>query len=93
MHFHLDQSLEAALQSANWINAYAHSKKEGIWWDIIPNKIHDSSDVLTSTFSLYGGSAGISFFFLHLYQITQDEKWLNEAKQGIDYIIVHGPKK
>ncbi|MCM1399356.1 MAG: hypothetical protein NC225_07750 [Clostridium sp.] len=79
--------IQAAIETANWINKYEHVTEYGNYWDLLPEKEIPQGGLLLSETSLYSGAAGISFFFLRLYLSTKDEKWLTEAKAGIDYVI------
>lgn len=37
--------------------------------------------------SLYGGAAGIGYFYLQLYELTGAEKYLEEAEDAAEYLI------
>ena len=40
--------------------------------------------------ALYGGSAGIGLFYLRLYQVTENEEYLKNAKSFGDFLLKKG---
>lgn len=82
-----EKLISSAIETANWIKSYEHTEGDGKYWDVLPEKEVPEGSILLDKASLYGGSAGISLFFLRLYLSTNDEKWLNDAKAGINYAI------
>ena len=82
-----ERYLEAVLETAAWLEEYEHVSDKGTKWDILPEKEIDPDLTLTSQTSLYGGTAGIALFFLRLYRVTKDTKWLTKAKGGVDFVI------
>ena len=79
--------LKAVIETADWISDYEHIDTNGIFWEVLPGKETDEAATLTSISGLYGGASGIALFFLRLYQVTGEEKYLNKAKAGIDFVI------
>ena len=84
-----DDYLNIVMQTASWLADHEHHTEEGIFWDVIADKTNSQDAVLTSEVSLYGGNAGISLFFLRLYESTGDKDHLNRAIDGIRYAYRH----
>lgn len=82
--------LEAAIETANWISRHEILEDEGKTWEAYPSgqKGAQGTFVLGKK-NFYAGSSGIGFFFLRLYQVTGDEKWLHEAEAAAAYILKH----
>ncbi len=82
--------LQGAIDTAAWIKKYEIVDEKGKRWAIsgTEGKVLDSTETsfLTDT-SLYGGAAGIGYFFLQLYEVTGDETYLQEAKDAAEYLI------
>ena len=86
--YHGEKLLDPVLETAAWLEDYEHEDEEGrIYWDILPGKDIATNLTLTSRTSLYGGTAGIALFFLRLYRVTKDKKWLEKAEGGVKYLI------
>lgn len=64
--------------------------EKGKHWEISGTEGKDpdavESSFLTDT-SLYGGAAGIGYFYLQLYELTGAEKYLEEAEDAAEYLI------
>lgn len=83
-----EKLLDAVLETAEWIKQYEIPTEYGKIWRKTPEHETDAEDSpLVSSKSLYGGSAGIGFFYLRLYLATQEEKWLEEAKSAANHIL------
>lgn len=84
-----DDYLQAALETAAWIQQYEHKTENGKYWDDFPpgGNGFDPDVMLFGHRCLYSGAAGIGLFFLQLYQATDDKKWLNEATAAADELI------
>jgi lantibiotic modifying enzyme len=78
--------LEKALQAEKWIRSLRIESPQGTTWPISPG---DTSKVM----NLYSGSAGVILFYLELFQATQDEQFLEEAKNGADFLLYYLPEK
>jgi len=86
----LDDYLDAAIEAARWIQSLEVKEKVGKTWKVFPDGQDGYTDIpFVGKTSLYAGSAGIGFFFLRLYQITNDAQWLDEAKAAAEYILAH----
>ena len=80
--------IRIAEESAKWIKSTEKETEKGKIWEQSPDSDEDFSDypMLTEK-ALYGGSAGIGLFYLRLYQVTESEEYLEEAKKAADHII------
>ena len=78
--------LEKALQAEKWIHSLRIESPQGTSWPVTPG------DTLRSM-NLYSGAAGVILFYLELFNATQDEQFLEEAKNGADFILYHFPEK
>ena len=88
-----DDYLKAAIQTAEWISQYEVKNEVGKTWKIFPDGQNGITNLpFLGDTSFYAGSGGIGFFFLRLYQVTGDEKWLNEAKEAAAYIMANEKK-
>ena len=87
--------LEAVYETEKWIDAYSHTDGDARRWDVLPGKEVGADELLLKDTSLYGGAAGISLFYLRLYQADGNEKWLENAKAGINHVInsYRGPEE
>lgn len=62
----------------------------GKTWKLFPDEQNGiRQGAIAEKRNFYSGSSGIGFFFLRLYQVTGDEKWLNEAREAARYLIAH----
>ena len=86
--YETEDYLKTVRETAEWINEQEVTKAEGIIWKTFPDGQPGltGSSILSDT-SFYAGSAGIGFFFLRLYQVTQDKKWLEKAELAADYLL------
>lgn len=92
----LNDYLESAEKTAGWIKKYEITDERGKRWKISGTEGKDpdavESSFLTDT-SLYGGAAGIGYFYLQLYELTGAEKYLEEAEDAAEYLINTYEKK
>ena len=82
--------LEAAIQTANYIKKFEINTKEGKYW-AISGAEDKKPDSIESSFldsrSLYAGAAGIGYFFIQIYEATNDRTWLKEAASAGNYLV------
>ncbi len=80
--------VDFAEQTARWIKTTEKLGKFGKLWNQSPDskENYDDYPMLTPK-SLYGGSAGVGFFYLRLYQVTKKAEYLEEAKKAAEEII------
>lgn len=65
--------------------------EDGIYWVQSPDSDEDFTDYpMLTPKALYGGSAGIGLFYLRLYQVTENEEYLKNAKSFGDFLLKKG---
>ncbi|MEI3228997.1 MAG: hypothetical protein V8S28_05140 [Lachnospiraceae bacterium] len=82
-----EKALDAALQTADWLEENSQEDEDTKRWNVLPGKDVADEELLLKDTSLYGGAAGDALLYLRLYVATEDKKWLEKAKKGIDYCI------
>ena len=86
----IEDYLEAAIQTAEYIRKHKISTPEGSYFQIsgTEGKVPDSVETsFLSERSLYAGSAGIGYFFLQLYEVTGEKEWLEKAIEAGEYLL------
>ena len=81
--------LQAAIETANWIDTLAVKTEHGRIWKALPegqDGYREDVPMFTSK-SMYDGSAGIGIFLIRLYEATSDARWLKEAEEAAAHII------
>ena len=81
--------LQAAIETANWIDTLAVKTEHGRIWKALPegqDGYREDVPMFTSK-SMYDGSAGIGIFLIRLYEATGDRRWLEEAEEAAAHII------
>ena len=82
--------LQAAIETANWIDTLAVKTEHGRIWKALPegqDGYREDVPMFTSK-SMYDGSAGIGIFLIRLYEATSDERWLKEAEEAAAHILL-----
>lgn len=82
--------LEAAIKTAEYIQKNEIKAARGKYWTLSGSGEKEQDEVesaFLSNRSLYAGAAGIGYFFIQLYEVTKDQKWLEEAKEAAEYLI------
>ncbi len=79
--------MDTAFETAQWIEQYSHIDGENEWWDVLPGKQIGEDELLLKSTNLYAGAAGIALLYLRFFVATDDKKWLDKAKAGINYCI------
>lgn len=83
-----DDYLTFAKEIAKYIKNNEVVTEKGKYWKQSPEPGNDyDSDLVLSRTSIYGGSAGVGLFWLQLYEVTGDEKYLQEVEDAADYIL------
>lgn len=82
-----DRLIRAAEETADWIESFGHIDGDTEYWDVQPGTEVAEDELLLSRTCLYGGAAGIALFYMRLYRAVKDEKYLNRARAGVNYII------
>ena len=81
--------LQAAIETANWIDTLTVKTEHGRIWKALPegqDGYREDVPMFTSK-SMYDGSAGIGIFLIRLYEATSDARWLKEAEEAAAHII------
>lgn len=80
--------LNAVLEVVKYLKTFEVVTPQGKYWKVSPEPGNEyEGDLMLTPKSLYAGSAGIGEFFLQLYEVTKDEKYLQEAKDAAEYIL------
>jgi len=79
--------LEAAQQAAAWIGSTTVETPHGPVW---PVDVFKPEAVRPR---LGDGVAGIVWFFLELYETTREDRYLDEARRGADYLLATLPER
>jgi lantibiotic modifying enzyme len=72
--------LDAAVETAKWLEAMAVKTEHGLTWPAVPG------DPATVTSNLYAGSAGVALFFLEAHRATGERRYLEHARGAADHI-------
>ena len=82
--------LESSLQIYSWIDSNKIQGKDGIYYAVNPGSVEDySGRAVHGKYGLYSGSAGIGIYLIRLYEITKENKYLDEAKSILNEIIAN----
>lgn len=93
-NIHDEDYLEAALSIYNWIHSNKVEGKDGLYFKVNPGYEEDySTRAVHGKYGLYSGSAGIGIFFVRLYEITEDKKYLDHAVSVLEELIENVPGK
>ena len=82
--------LKGAIETANWIKKHEVNDENGRHWAVncqegkTPDEVEQT---YLSNRTLYSGAAGIGFFFVQLYEVTNEVQYLEEAKAGLEFLI------
>lgn len=76
--------LTAATQAYHYVQSKIIQTDHGIKYSLVGSA---NSDPYFDEISLYSGSAGIIHFLLHLYEVTDDPKYLSDAEAAFPYIL------
>lgn len=82
--------LKTAQNVAAWLKKYEVKKLAGKSWEIRSGAGSDEGDDLASKMtdrSIYSGAAGIGFFYIQLYEATDDKQYLDEAVEAAEYLL------
>ncbi|MGL6201310.1 MAG: lanthionine synthetase LanC family protein [Lachnospiraceae bacterium] len=80
--------LQTALETAEWIKQYEVIEDIGKTWRPYPKGQNGANEsFVLGKKNFYAGSSGIGFFFLRLYQATDDKRWLEEALSAAAYLL------
>ena len=82
--------LKGAIETANWIKKHEINDENGRHWAVNcqeGKKQDEVEETYLSNRTLYSGASGIGFFFFQLYEVTGEQKYLEEAKEGLEFLI------
>lgn len=85
----IEQYLNKAVETANWLDTLSVETANGKYWSRSP-KIKDDELASCPYYApkgLYSGSAGVGEFYIRLYEITKKSEYLEEAKKAAEYIL------
>jgi lantibiotic modifying enzyme len=71
---------DAVIKTEKWLHTLASENNSGMWW---PN-IRDSA---SSSLELYSGNCGVVLFYLELFYLTKNEKYLGIAEKGMRHML------
>ena len=90
LNINSDDYLTAGLEVYSWLSEHRIDGNNGVYYETNPGSIIDYSDhPVHGKYGLYSGSAGIGIYLLRLYEVTGDEKYLNEVKSILDELIAN----
>ena len=72
--------LDAALETAKWLEGTAVRTERGVTWPAVPG---DAASVASN---LYSGSAGVALFFMEAHKATGERKYLNQARAAVNHL-------
>ena len=81
--------LRYALETSNWIESFQVPAEDGKYWHRSP-EAEDDEFIHVPFFGercLYCGAAGLGLYYLRVYDVTGDKKYLDEAVAAADYLI------
>jgi lantibiotic modifying enzyme len=77
--------LKTAISAAQWIQSAQMENSGGISW--IPDPDHpEKPTTVSAANAIYSGSAGTVLFFIQLARATADQRYLETAAAGADYL-------
>lgn len=85
-----EEYLSAAIKTAEFISKNEIVTADGKYWKISTldnKKPNEVESAFLNQRSLYAGAAGIGYFLIQLYEVSKDEKYLNDAILAGNYLI------
>lgn len=82
--------LDSVFDITKWINSFSVKKSKGKAWKLSSGEGSSEGDQLAVKLNdrtIYSGAAGIGYFYVQLYEITGDKKYLAEAILAGEYLI------
>ncbi len=76
-----DYYLNAAKNTAEWLNSVKVETDDGTYWPVVPDT-SSAGDI-----SLYHGSPGVVLFYLELFKATGDSVYLQTAGRGATWLM------
>jgi lantibiotic modifying enzyme len=75
----------AALGAERFVRSTSERDKNGVWWPLDPGKPS------TRDQNLYSGSAGVVLMYLELHAATGEQRFLDEAREGVRALLAAAP--
>jgi lantibiotic modifying enzyme len=72
--------LQSAIEVANWLESVAIVDGDEAYWPTVPDESKETVE------PLYSGNAGVVLFFLELYRVTEDARYLDWANKGANHL-------
>jgi lantibiotic modifying enzyme len=72
--------LEAAVETAKWLEGTAVKTERGLTWPAVPG---DPSSIASN---LYSGSAGVALFFMEAHKATGKQAYLDRARAAVNHL-------
>jgi lantibiotic modifying enzyme len=72
--------LDAALETAKWLEGAAVKTERGVTWPAVPG------DARSVASNLYSGSAVIALFFIEAHHATGEHKYLDQARAAVNHL-------
>jgi lantibiotic modifying enzyme len=79
-----EEYIEIVLKTHEYLQSLRIDDKDGIYW-AKPGKENGDG-------AIYTGSAGVLYFYIELYKLTKDEKYLEIINKAADYIDINWKK-
>lgn len=80
----IEEYLEIAKKTHDYLETLRIDDKDGIYWAVEGKENGDGA--------VYTGSAGVVYFYIELYKLTKDAKYLEIINKAADYIGVNWKK-
>lgn len=87
-----EEYMQAVRQAEQYLSAHRKETSEGIYWSSEESEKNDSVFAKLSVVNLYGGSAGILYFYHKLYQATKEEAYKKTMEEALAYLLFRLPE-
>jgi len=79
--------LKEAVYAANFINSRRIETEHGIYFSMEDTPVHEGEAPYYDEICMYAGSTGVAHYFIQLYKVTGEKKYLEDAQKAAEYII------
>lgn len=86
-----EEYLQAVRQAEHYLSAHVKRTPEGIYWASGGTEKNDNAFAKLSVVNLYGGSAGILYFYHKLYRATKEEAYRKTMEEALRYLLFRLP--
>lgn len=83
---------QAVLQAEHYLSVHKKITPQGLYWATGEAEKNDNVFAKLSVVNLYGGSAGILYFYHELYQETKEEAYRQTVKEALRYLLFRLPE-